>query len=264
MLSNILSILQYDVGNFDIKWQGHFPFSPKRSLLCPMQLTHKKCLFYEMCGQNAVHMFMLCLGVVTAVHWLEIYFKKSHIKNEDMTQKHGGSSIFKMLLTCLYIFPVFLPALLQFQQFQWATFTFNNEIIDICIQLLGTFIVFICALSFIMVHVSMGKAWSPVPEALDEHTLVTSGSFKYARHPMYSTFAICLIPGAGLATLNWLAALMGFPIFIFFIVIRIPQEEAILKEIFHDDYLKYMEDVGSVGPKWLCFWEKKKYLKKNQ
>jgi protein-S-isoprenylcysteine O-methyltransferase Ste14 len=257
-MEQLLSLLQYDLSKHDIIWRGHLPFSPERSLLCPMQTPKQTCLVYESIAEHSLFVFVMTLLVVTAVHWIAIQLKRAHVKNEGMTQKHGGSSVLKMLLTILCFFPVFLPPLVQFQQFEWAK-PFGSSLF---LQMIGTLIVYGCTLSFVMVHVSMGEAWSPVPEALQEHKLVTSGSFRFARHPMYATFAICLIPGSGLATMNWLIALTGVPIFLFFVIIRIPQEEAILQEIFHDDYLRYMERVGSIGPKWLCFWEKKKYSNK--
>lgn len=176
-MEKIFEALHFDLADYDITWRGHLSFSPERSLLCPMQIPSMKCVVFESMAEYSIYFFMCSLGIVTAIHWCAINFRRTHVKNEDMTQKHGGGSVFKMLLTTLCFFPVFLPGILQFQQYNWA----KPWGADCTLQVIGTAIVYACTLSFIYVHVSMAEAWSPVPEALEDHKLVTSGSFRFAR-----------------------------------------------------------------------------------
>jgi protein-S-isoprenylcysteine O-methyltransferase Ste14 len=78
--------------------------------------------------------------------------------------------------------------------------------------------------------------------------LVTSGPYRWVRHPLY---VIGLIGFAGFALLaeNWfivLMAVMGFAV----LVIRVDREEARLVEKFGDAYRQYMRRTGRFFPKF--------------
>ena len=49
---------------------------------------------------------------------------------------------------------------------------------------------------FIMTHIDLGASWSPEPEALEDHKLVTSGLFSFCRHPMYTGLLYHTVPVA--------------------------------------------------------------------
>ena len=116
------------------------------------------------------------------------------------------------------------------------------------VQLLGSAILFACTLLFIVAHINLGENWSPEPEQLARHQLVTHGVFRWARHPIYAIFLWAAV-GTLLATLNWLIAwcvfglvLVTFP--------RIATEERILIELFGEQYLEYRRQVSALGPPW--------------
>jgi len=85
---------------------------------------------------------------------------------------------------------------------------------------------------FLIVHFNLGSSWSPQPEALEKHELVTTGLFKYCRHPMYTGLMYHTIPIA-LLTLNWFIALSWLILtIVYFGWYRIPIEENILIDLF--------------------------------
>ena len=85
---------------------------------------------------------------------------------------------------------------------------------------------------FLTVHFNMGMAWSPQPEALEEHKLVTTGLFGFCRHPMYTGLLYHTIPIL-LLTLNWFVALGWLSVILVYLVsYRIPIEEHILIGLF--------------------------------
>ena len=94
----------------------------------------------------------------------------------------------------------------------------------------------------------MGNSWSPKPEALEEHKLITSGQFSFCRHPMYTGMLYHTIPIL-LLTLNWFITLTWLILMVVaFIVIRIPLEEKILVDIFGEEYTEYQKKVPALGP----------------
>lgn len=101
-------------------------------------------------------------------------------------------------------------------------------------------------LLFIFAHRSLGKQWSAELEIQPQHALITSGVYKYVRHPMYTAF---LAFGLGLILLT--ANLLGcayLPVVSVMIAIRLPAEEAMLKEEFGDAYQAYKAKSSALIP----------------
>lgn len=131
------------------------------------------------------------------------------------------------------------------------------------IQLVGSAIMVICTVLFIIVHIDMGDNWSPVPEQKENHQLVTHGIFRFARHPMYAVFLWAAI-GTLLATLNWLFAwcVSGS---VGFVMRRIETEEEILINIFGDQYREYRCKVSALGHPWQCLgYDKERESPRNE
>jgi len=80
----------------------------------------------------------------------------------------------------------------------------------------------------------------------DSH-LVTSGPYRYVRHPFYVAFALGVL-GFGLAAANWFL-LVSACLPLAFIVARTRIEEAKLVERFGDEYRQYMRRVGRFWPR---------------
>mgnify|MGYP003329869420 CR=1 FL=1 len=80
-----------------------------------------------------------------------------------------------------------------------------------------------------------------------EHQLVTSGPYRYIRHPLY-TFGTMLFTGFILIAGNWLLMLTAI-VALSALFLRTPQEEAMLLERFGDEYRDYMVRTGRYLPK---------------
>ena len=81
-----------------------------------------------------------------------------------------------------------------------------------------------------------------------DHTLVTSGPYRYVRHPFYLAFALGIF-GGSVAMANWFILLAGvFPFG--FLVARTRIEEAKLLERFGVEYRDYMRRVGRFLPRF--------------
>ena len=110
----------------------------------------------------------------------------------------------------------------------------------------STFWFFIGLLVFIIGLTIMAAAtYNFIATPVDQ--LITTGAYKFSRHPMYlATFFICL--GAGIAALSWLFIFLSL-IMAFCFYHEALIEERYLIDKFGDEYLEYQSKVGAVFPK---------------
>ncbi len=97
-------------------------------------------------------------------------------------------------------------------------------------------------------HADLGRNWSVAAEVRERQTLVTSGVFKYMRHPMYSAHWLWGIAQA-LLVHNWISGLASLVIFISVYLLRVPREERVMLNEFGDEYREYMKRTGRVLPR---------------
>jgi protein-S-isoprenylcysteine O-methyltransferase Ste14 len=79
------------------------------------------------------------------------------------------------------------------------------------------------------------------------HTLVTTGPYRWVRHPFYSAAALAFL-GNSLATANAFLFVTGGAA-VLLLVIRTRKEEANLLARFGDDYRNYMQRAGRFVPR---------------
>jgi protein-S-isoprenylcysteine O-methyltransferase Ste14 len=94
----------------------------------------------------------------------------------------------------------------------------------------------------------LGKNLTDTVVTRREHTLVTSGPYRWVRHPFYGTAAILIVAGS-LITANGYFALVGGAALLL-LVIRTDKEEAKLIERFGDAYRRYIERTGRFFPRF--------------
>lgn len=112
----------------------------------------------------------------------------------------------------------------------------------------GAVIILTGDLLFVWSHRALGRNWSPILEIRKGHTLVTSGPYKFIRHPMYAAIFI-IGTGISLLSSNWMVALSYMLPVICMYLIRISDEEKMMIEKFGDQYRKYMRNTNRLIPK---------------
>ena len=80
-----------------------------------------------------------------------------------------------------------------------------------------------------------------------QHTLVTTGPYRWIRHPFYASYLLGFV-GCSVAAANWLFLLLG-TIGFGFMLARIRIEEQKLIERFGDAYRRYMARTGRFVPR---------------
>lgn len=113
---------------------------------------------------------------------------------------------------------------------------------------LGVLLGILCVAGVYWLFSSIGSGISPTSATRREHKLVTSGPYRWIRHPLY-TVGSSLFLAFGLMADNWFIMLLGVLTFIL-MAIRTPKEEANLIDKFGDEYREYMKRTGAFLPKF--------------
>ncbi len=96
---------------------------------------------------------------------------------------------------------------------------------------------------------SLGKNVTDTVVIRKTHQLITTGPYRFIRHPMY-LFSFFYITGLCLISSNWFFGVTGVGALIL-LIIRTPIEEAELINEFGDEYRAYMTRTGRFFPKLL-------------
>jgi protein-S-isoprenylcysteine O-methyltransferase Ste14 len=96
-------------------------------------------------------------------------------------------------------------------------------------------------------HKDLGRSFSTTLEIRPQHELVTSGIYRYVRHPIYLAFSLWGLAQAFLLP-NWAVAVSGPIILAILFSIRIPREEQMMIDTFGDDYRVYMSRTARFVP----------------
>ncbi len=112
---------------------------------------------------------------------------------------------------------------------------------------LGVVIGILCVFGIYWLFSSIGSGISPTSATRQQHQLVTSGPYRWVRHPLYTVGSSMFI-AFGMMSDNWFIAALGVLAFIG-MAIRTPKEEANLIEKFGDEYREYMKRTGRYFPK---------------
>jgi len=199
-----------------------------------------RCTPSESIGIWSVVVFYSTVFMATVVH---SFLKNNHVESRRRIShnSHYGDELRMLCLLLVYFFTFAAGCLV------WVLggVRYVHPIQVWQVQLLGSAILMICSVLFIVVHMDLGESWSPIPEMLEGHKLVTTGLYAWARHPMYAVFLWAVI-GTFLATLNWLIA-WCVSSSVMLTLMRIPVEERYMFELFGREYAEYRSRVSPLG-----------------
>lgn len=116
------------------------------------------------------------------------------------------------------------------------------------VRWLGALLGILCSIGIYWLFSSIGSGITPTSATRKQHVLVTSGPYRWVRHPLY-TLGSSLFISFGMMADNWFIAALGLLTFIL-MAIRTPKEEKNLVDKFGDDYREYMKRTGRFLPKF--------------
>jgi protein-S-isoprenylcysteine O-methyltransferase Ste14 len=97
-------------------------------------------------------------------------------------------------------------------------------------------------------HIALKTNWSPGLEIKTNHKLITTGPYRYIRHPMYTSFFLWSV-FQGILLSNWLVLAVGIATFCLIYFVRIPAEEKMMARAFGKQYRDYMKKTGKIFPR---------------
>jgi protein-S-isoprenylcysteine O-methyltransferase Ste14 len=98
-------------------------------------------------------------------------------------------------------------------------------------------------------HRDLGRHWTATVGIREEHKLITTGIYKYIRHPMYAAHIVWAIAQI-LMLHNWIAGYSFFVTMLPFYFYRSRKEEEMLMEEFGEEYKEYKKRAGSLIPRF--------------
>jgi protein-S-isoprenylcysteine O-methyltransferase Ste14 len=94
---------------------------------------------------------------------------------------------------------------------------------------------------------TLGRQWRFDAGLNRDHELVTSGAYRFVRHPIYASM-LCLLLGTGFMVAPMLLLLISTSIFIAGTQIRVRIEDNLLAARFGDRFRDYQQSVGAYVP----------------
>jgi len=117
------------------------------------------------------------------------------------------------------------------------------------VRLLG-FAVSLCgAVMLVWAALALGRFLVHEATVFQDHNLITSGPYRFVRHPIYSGY-LALLLGSGVGMLN-VCLLLLWPLSLFGILIQAKSEEQLLGSKFAECYKGYAGRTGRLLPR---FW----------
>jgi protein-S-isoprenylcysteine O-methyltransferase Ste14 len=176
---------------------------------------------------------------------ISVYYRRKADKEtgEKIPRKVDGSAMMTAIkLGGLILWLTPLVYLINPNWMHWSKIGLPESV-----RWLGVGIGILCVLGIYWLFSSIGSNISPTSATRKEHQLVTSGPYRWVRHPLY-TIGASLFIAFGMMADNWFIAALGVLAFIG-MAIRTPKEEANLIEKFGDEYREYMKNTGAFLPK---------------
>jgi len=96
-------------------------------------------------------------------------------------------------------------------------------------------------------HYHLGKSFHSLVVSKDEHQLVTSGPYRWIRHPIYTAYLMNYL-GGGLLASNLVLTFVPIIFFGLMIINRIPREEVLMRKEFGQEYLDLEKRTGMLLP----------------
>lgn len=193
--------------------------------------------------QDATFRILIAAVVLTTFVISGYFRRRADRQDRKVPMEEGGLPLALIRLCSLAHLVGLLTYLIHPAWMEWARLP-----LPAAVRWLGVAAMAACVPLVYWLMSSLGKNITPTVTVREQARLVTSGPYKWVRHPLYSV-------GTAQAFLLSLAASNAFflvtsSLALVFLAWRTPQEEARLIERFGDEYREYMQRTGRFLPKW--------------
>jgi protein-S-isoprenylcysteine O-methyltransferase Ste14 len=173
------------------------------------------------------------------------YYVRAHTKPEDATLKKREEGTISKVAGLLGMIGLVSVVVFTINP-NWLAFA--NLSFPGWLRWVGVGIA-ICGFALLQwAQVTLGKSWSDIPRMMTDQTLITSGPYRFIRHPIYSAF-ILILGSTFFISANWLIGIAWIGMTVLEVFSRIGFEENLMIEYFGTQYLEYMKRTGQLLPK---------------
>ncbi len=173
------------------------------------------------------------VGLFIDVLWLAFwaYWLISAARSKRTVRRNGFSIVMRLCIFLVVVIAVVASG--NSSQFINASFSANPAVLT-----LGALLTFLGIGIAVWARVHLGRNWG-MPMSLKENPeLVTTGPYRYVRHPIYSGIILALLGSALIGGPFWLLVVVLFGIYFIY---SAKQEEKLMSKEFPDQYPAYMK-----------------------
>lgn len=181
------------------------------------------------------NIFSLVILICWIVFW--VYWIVSAVGKKKVSRTVGG--VWRVVITIALIAVAFGAS--------WQTY-FAAQIIPktAAFGIIGDVLCVLGIAFAIWARRHLGTNWNSQPSVQEGHELVTSGPYRFVRHPIYTGMALALIGSAfAVGQLSWLIIYVAL---IVMFIWRIHVEERFMTETFPDQYPEYKKRTKALIP----------------
>jgi len=192
-------------------------------------------ILFGCAGRWDLPMFWAYLGVWTATFLVAVFVVDPTLAKERVRPGPGGKD-YETLVAATLVWPgQLVVAGLDVGRFHWS------DTVPLAAQLIAV-LAMAAAMAVMVWATAVNRFFSSVIRIQTDrgHHLVTSGPYRFVRHPAYASCPFILI-GGGLALGSWLAALIGL-LLVLMILRRTALEDRVLHEQL-EGYAAYAQKV---------------------
>ena len=185
---------------------------------------------------NALSLVVPICWIILLLDWLvsSLFVKKS------LTKRGPGWIIWRVALA---LFAILFMRYDRSGYLSFIRFSFQS-LFSFVVP--GSVLTVLGLLGAVWARMNLGRNWSGYVTYKEDQTLVTTGPYKYVRHPIYTSMILMFI-----GTILYYGALfvsVYFAILTIDFISRTRKEEAIMIKLFGDEYTDYMKRTKRLIP----------------
>jgi protein-S-isoprenylcysteine O-methyltransferase Ste14 len=187
----------------------------------------------------------LALVIVASVFAISAYHRRRARQTSETIARRREGALFVILRTvfALPLFAAVLAYLINPASMTWSEFGAPHWV-----RWIGVAIGALTVPSAWWLFRNLGRNVSETVLTKAHHSLVTTGPYRWVRHPLYATGGALLV-AVGLIAANWFILLLASGVVVLVRVLVVPREEQELIAKFGDDYRRYRERTGGMFPR---------------
>ena len=161
------------------------------------------------------------IAIIWVLFWIYWLISATGAKKGSRARRTRAPELFTVILTLLLL-----------RVFKLGSLAVNSPVL----QVVGA-ILFLAGLALaVWARIYLGRNWGMPMTQKDEPELVTSGPYRYVRHPIYSGILLAMLGSALAASLYWLVA---FAVLGSYFIYSATVEEKLLASSFPATYPSY-------------------------